>query len=172
MKHCGVRDLNNSTQKFLMSCRHPFLIPLLDHEDFDSLRRVFSPDPVHLLTCYDGVINQSASIHFQITRLYLRCQDTLINYSILTYFCQLPEDNHQLDTPRRTHILLAVLIIEIQRLMLSKYPSTKLLSAYVFSDFSSPPLQHNLHVITPQASKPIPAIIPCFEGSTISSCCK
>lgn len=35
---------------------------------------------------------------------------------------------------------------------------------------SSPPLQHNFHhVFTSQASKPIPAIIPCFEGNTISS---
>ena len=156
-----------------MSCWHPFLIPLLDHKDFGSLRRVFSPDLVHMLTCYDGVINQSTSIHFQIMRLNLRCQDTLINYSILTYFRQLPEDNHQLNASRRTRILLAVLIIEIQRPMLSKRSSTKLLSAYTFSDLTSPPLQHNFHhVIMPQASKLIPAIILCFERNTISSCYK
>lgn len=54
--------------------------------------------------------------------------------------------------------------------MLSNISSTKLLSAYTFSDFPSPPLQHNFHhVITPQASKPIAAIIPRFVGNTISS---
>ena len=94
----------------------------------------------------------------------------LINYSILTYFRQLPEDNHQLDMSQRTRILLASLVTEIQKPMLSKCSSTKLLSAYTFSDFSSPPLQHNFHhVFTSQASKPIPAITPCFQGNTISS---
>ena len=65
MKHCGVRGFEQLNPEIPNELLAQIFNTALDCKDFGSLGRVFSSDPVHVLTCYDGVINQSASILFK-----------------------------------------------------------------------------------------------------------